>query len=91
MTRRVYAVVTGRVQNVGFRYWALHRAEAQGLSGWVRNAADSRRVEIEVQGDDVAVEDLVRSLHEGPPSARVTAVALEERTVDPAATDFQVR
>lgn len=82
MLKRIHAVVTGRVQNVGFRIWVLHRAEAQGLTGWVRNAADHRKVELEVQGDDRAVDDLARDLREGPASARVVSVEIEERSLD---------
>ena len=77
MSKRIRAVVTGRVQNVGFRAWVLNRAEAQGITGWVRNGADYRRVELEAQGDDRAVDDLVRDLHEGPPGARVVSVEVE--------------
>ncbi len=81
-SKRIHAVVTGRVQNVGFRMWVLNRAEAQGLTGWVRNAIDSRKVELEAQGDEHAVDDLVRDLHEGPPSARVVSVDVDSRPLD---------
>lgn len=82
MPKRIHAIVTGRVQNVGFRMWVLNRAEAQGLTGWVRNAIDSRKVELEAQGDERAVDDLARDLHEGPPGARVVSVALDELPFD---------
>ena len=82
MAKRIHAVVTGRVQNVGFRMWALHRAEAQGLTGWVKNSVDYRRVELEAQGDDAAIDDLIRDLYEGPPSARVTSVEIDSRSLD---------
>ena len=92
MVKRIHAVVTGRVQNVGFRMWALHRAEAQGLTGWVKNSADYRKVELEAQGDEAAIDDLIRDLHEGPPSARVTAVEIDSRPLDEGGDyDFHMR
>lgn len=35
--QRLYAVVEGRVQGVGFRYFTQERAVLLGLNGWVRN------------------------------------------------------
>jgi len=73
----VHAIVSGRVQGVGFRDFVLRRAEAQELSGWVRNMTDTRQVEFEAQGPERAVDDLIRAVHEGPLSARVTSVVVD--------------
>ncbi len=72
---RVHAVVTGRVQGVGFRYTTVDQARRLGVQGWVRNRDDGS-VEAEVEGERAAVEALVRFLHRGPPGARVEDVAL---------------
>ena len=45
----LHAIVRGRVQGVGFRYWVLEQARAQGLKGWVRNCPDGT-VEVEAEG-----------------------------------------
>ncbi|MBR0070516.1 MAG: acylphosphatase, partial [Synergistaceae bacterium] len=37
---RVRALVNGRVQHVGFRYWACEQAERLGLTGNVENLPD---------------------------------------------------
>jgi len=41
----------GRVQGVGFRYYAVQKAGQLGLAGWVRNRYDGS-VEMEVEGAD---------------------------------------
>jgi len=44
------AVVEGRVQGVGFRYWTVQVARELGITGWVRNCPDYS-VEIFAEGD----------------------------------------
>lgn len=41
----------GRVQGVGFRYYAVQKANQLGLTGWVRNLSDGS-VEMEVEGQE---------------------------------------
>lgn len=65
--------IEGRVQGVGYRWWAVGEAERLGLSGWARNRADGT-VEILAIGDPAAIEALELACAEGPPAARVTAV-----------------
>jgi acylphosphatase len=77
MARRVRVVVTGRVQNVGFRMFVLERARAWGLAGWVRNVPGGRQVEFEAEGDEHAVERLLAAVRAGPSGARVDDVAVE--------------
>ncbi len=72
--------ISGRVHGVGFRAWVASRAAALGLSGWVRNRRDGS-VEVLVDGDTAAVEELVRACRRGPRLAEVTAI--EEALADP--------
>lgn len=65
--------ITGRVQGVGFRYWAVGRAKQHGLLGWVRNLRDSR-VEILAYGENAALSRLEQELADGPPGALVQGV-----------------
>lgn len=75
--RRVRAVVSGRVQGVGFRWFAVRAAERHGVGGWVRNLADGS-VEVEAEGPPAAVEDFLVEIRRGPPAGRVEAVRAEE-------------
>ena len=72
--------ISGRVHGVGFRAWVVARARALGLSGWVRNRRDGS-VEVLVDGDTAAVEELVRACRRGPRLAEVSAI--EEALADP--------
>ncbi|MGN0667035.1 MAG: acylphosphatase [Huintestinicola sp.] len=58
---RKHMVFSGSVQGVGFRYRSCYLARSLGVTGWVRNLSDGR-VEMEAQGDERAVEELVKGL-----------------------------
>jgi acylphosphatase len=70
---RAGAVIRGHVQGVGYRAFALRRAEALGLAGWVRNRSDGS-VEVLVEGPGPDIETFFAHLRHGPPCARVEDV-----------------
>jgi acylphosphatase len=74
IARRVF--ISGRVQGVGFRYWMIGEAERLGLTGWVRNLRDGT-VEALIEGDEAAVEEMLRLCRRGPPGAQVGGVLAE--------------
>lgn len=65
--------VTGRVQGVGYRWWARAQATRLGLAGAVWNADDGS-VEVHARGSDAVLAELEQLLTEGPPHARVARV-----------------
>src|SRR5689334_4900340 len=69
-------VISGRVQGVGFRYFAADAAAREGLHGWVRNLPDGR-VEISAEGDVEAVDRFERSVRQGPRGSRVERVDVD--------------
>ncbi len=77
--RRVRARVSGRVQGVFFRTSCAERAEALGLSGWIRNASDGA-VEVVFEGEDAGVEAMLAWCREGPPNAQVDGVEVVAET-----------
>lgn len=89
--KAVKAVVAGRVQGVGFREAAKARARGANLLGWVRNELSNGTVEIWLQGDDPAVDDLVDWLWQGPALARVIGVESEVVAADHLLSDFFIR
>jgi acylphosphatase len=75
--RRVRARISGRVQGVFFRASCADRANALGLSGWVRNASDGG-VEAVFEGEDAGVESMLAWCRKGPPYAQVDRVEVLE-------------
>ena len=71
------AVVSGRVQGVGFRFFAERAAREAGVRGWVRNVPDGS-VETFAEGEEKAVRLYLETLRKGPVLGCVTAVAEEE-------------
>ncbi|HEY3381366.1 MAG TPA: acylphosphatase [Vicinamibacterales bacterium] len=68
--------VFGRVQGVGFRWFVIERATAEGVTGWVRNLPDGR-VEIVAEGEAEAFERFERAVRNGPPRSRVDDVTTD--------------
>ncbi|HEX2080645.1 MAG TPA: acylphosphatase [Longimicrobium sp.] len=65
--------VTGRVQGVGFRWWARSLATRLGVSGTVRNLPDGS-VAVHARGTDEQLRDFQAELRRGPPGARVLSL-----------------
>lgn len=72
---RLVALAHGRVQGVGFRFFAVRRAQALGLSGYARNLPDGRTVEVVAEGPRTALDELLAALRRGPIGARVESVS----------------
>ncbi len=68
-------MISGHVQGVGFRWFAVDAAMREGATGWVRNLPDGR-VEAFVEGDLDAVTRVERALRRGPSRARVEKVSV---------------
>lgn len=77
--RRWY--IAGRVQGVGYRYFAQRRAVELGLRGWTRNLDDGR-VEVYAFGTDHQLNELRAALHTGPRMADVRGVEELEAPVE---------
>lgn len=69
----LHAVVKGRVQGVGFRYWVRETAQSIGVAGWVRNNPDGA-VETEAEGTEDQLFEFEQALWRGPVLSRVTDV-----------------
>ena len=82
-------VISGRVQGVGYRFFAERHARELGVRGYVTNRSDGC-VEVYAIGGATALEVLKRRLAKGPLSARVTGFEELEETVDTNYTRFLI-
>jgi acylphosphatase len=83
-------LISGRVQGVGFRYFAEAAAAREGLHGWIRNLPDGQ-VEAAAEGESGSVERFERALHHGPSGARVDRVEVTDGVPTGHETGFTVR
>jgi acylphosphatase len=75
-TERLRAVISGRVQGVGFRAFVIDRASRLDLNGWVRNTYEGD-VEVLAEGPRAALAMLLGELRSGPRGAYVTGLKEE--------------
>jgi len=66
-------IVSGRVQGVGYRYFAIRAARRIGVSGTVRNLPDGT-VEAIAEGSENALNEFRAELERGPSYAHVRRV-----------------
>jgi acylphosphatase len=83
-------VVTGRVQGVGFRAATRRKAQALGLTGWVRNRNDGAVEGMASGKDEMAVESFHQWLRQGPPLSRVERVEWRVAETDDPGKTFVV-
>jgi acylphosphatase len=88
--KRIGAVVEGRVQGVGFRYFTQETACRHHLSGWVRNTPEGN-VELEAQGGTADIEAFVKELREGPQLSQVTGLRTYDMPLEENEQGFAIR
>ena len=81
MALQARLTITGRVQGVGYRDWALATGQRLGVTGWVRNRTDGS-VEALVVGDERAVGQMIDACRRGPALARVDEIDIEPVDLD---------
>jgi acylphosphatase len=83
-------IVSGRVQGVGFRYFALDAARREGLHGFVANQDDGT-VEAVAEGESESLERFERALRRGPSKSRVEHVLVDEIEPSQGNSGFNIR
>lgn len=73
--KEVYLKIEGRVQGIGYRRWAVAKAQdIGGISGWVRNEDDGS-VEILMCGEEDNINEMIKYCYRGPMFARVDKIS----------------
>ena len=75
--KAVRLIITGHVQGVFFRHWTTQNANHLSLDGWVRNRTDGS-VEALFVGEKHNVEEMMNRCEEGPSTAKVAKIDVNE-------------
>ncbi|HSW59148.1 MAG TPA: acylphosphatase [Dehalococcoidales bacterium] len=84
-------VVSGQVQGVNFRSFIYQQALKLGLKGYVRNLPSGFQVEIQVEGIEKSLNQLIEVAKIGPPAAEVTDLKLFWSAYQARYEKFQIR
>lgn len=90
-TALLHALTRGRVQGVGFRFFVQDRAEAHGLTGYVRNLREGGAVEVVAEGPRESLEVLLSALWKGPGGSFVNDVEVHWGQASGQFSGFEVR
>jgi len=88
--KSICILIGGRVQGVGFRYFAHQKANELNIFGWVKNMPDGK-VEIEASGDSENLEIFTDWMKVGPIRAIVQTFSVSEITPSRNFTSFIIR
>ncbi len=83
-------LIRGRVQGVGYRYFASREAESLGVAGFARNLPDGG-VEVIAEGAEDVLAAFEARLREGPAFAAVASVEREAIPPREAEKGFHIR
>jgi acylphosphatase len=70
--------ITGKVQNVGYRFYTVKTAAEFNIEGFVKNEPDGS-VYIEAEGENDALETFMHWCRRGPQWARVDQFDIQEQ------------
>ena len=87
---RYFIQVYGRVQGVGFRYFAQYTATYLRLTGWVKNCDDGS-VQIEAQGTEENTDNFLIKIKKGNQFVRVDDINYREIQLVDKEKSFRVK
>jgi acylphosphatase len=87
---RIEAVVRGRVQGVGFRWFVSRLASRLELAGWVANEPDGS-VRVVAEAPQRSLEELIEGLERGPAGASVADVEVSRSAPTGSLGGFAIR
>lgn len=71
--KKIEAIITGRVQGVGFRFFVERMANLLGITGWISNLPNGD-VKVVGVGPEDKIADFLLTLREGSSLSRVDEV-----------------
>ena len=90
MKASAHIIVKGLVQGVSFRWFVQKEANSLELAGYVRNLFNGD-VEVEVEGEKVLIEELIKMLKIGNRFSNVTDVQVSWKDFEAKFNSFKIR
>ncbi len=87
--KSVYILISGRVHGVGFRYFALNKAEGLEITGWVKNTPDGK-IEIEASGEPNNLGVFIDWMKNGPSRAIIKTFSVSDILPERTFTQFTI-
>ena len=84
------ALIHGRVQGVGYRFFAERFALELGITGYAKNLYNGD-VEVVAQAEKVVLETFLAKLREGPRMSKVTDIDVEWQSVSEQYPNFDIQ
>ena len=82
-------IISGFVQGIGYRFFAMRAAARHQVLGTVRNLPDGR-VEVVAEGDRDAMDEFKKDLATGPSMAEITDIEETDLPVTGLFRDFRI-
>ncbi|MEM2094790.1 MAG: acylphosphatase [Candidatus Bathyarchaeia archaeon] len=83
------AIIRGRVQGVGYRYYILRLAQELGIAGYVKNRRDGS-VEVFAQGYESRLKEFMDRIRKPRQPIEVTEVNIQQALVKPGFVSFRI-
>jgi acylphosphatase len=90
MIEQFKALIHGRVQGVGYRFFAERWANELGITGYAKNLYNGD-VEVVAQGDKPSLETYLAKLREGPHASRVSNIDVEWQPITDHYPSFDIQ
>ncbi|KFX95867.1 hypothetical protein V495_08759 [Pseudogymnoascus sp. VKM F-4514 (FW-929)] len=92
MSKRIsFRIHGGTVQGVYFRVHTQKKAQEFGVTGWIKNIYGVEKIEGEAQGDEGALQKMIKEINTGPPNANVVKVETEDIPVVEGEKEFIIK
>jgi len=87
--KRIAISISGKVQDVGFRYFVKSRADDLGLVGFVKNLRNGC-VKVVAEGREESLKRLVDICNAGPPDSKVKRVRVRSQAAKNEFAGFEI-
>lgn len=87
--KRYFIIFIGRVQGVGFRYFAMQTAKNLHMTGHVRNMVNGN-VEVEIQGEPEQFNEFLQKMLKGNGFIKIEDYALKELSLSAHEKNFEI-